>query len=790
MTYSSDTGKKGILIDGASQSISIFKVRVEDTPWGIFTADTHQYYIQILDCILYHNKRSIFPMLDWYITIKSTKVYHSFGWSGIDFNSGNVHAVVENCYFYDCDVGSVKIYSGSGNVTVKNCVIERSSRYGGIYIFGSDNKGPSKVLNCIIKNGYKGSNGILINGIYGNKGTIIKNNIIYNNEGCGIKTEDERYNYLETWYIESNVIYGNGEGGICNPALENKNITVKNNIIANNNGYGLTNSISSSKIISSYNNIYNNSLGRYNGTVTNKTGDISVNPLFADLDNGDFHLKSQYGRWNGSGWVNDEVTSECIDAGDPEDDYSNEFDYPHGKINLGAYGNTGEASLGSYLAAGTLSGKVTDKDTGSGIEGAVVSTNGYSDTTDDSGNYLMTLPIGNYTVTASKTGYYPNSTTAQILENQTTNVDFQLTKDTTPIIIDVRNATPMATTVWILWNVSIQANNTVEYANNSDLNNSLFSSWDSNTSTPKIKLWSLQPNTTYYYRVYSYNPDNSSIYSNSSIYNFTTQECVSYKFVNATDASITGIDHPIQEALDMICLDGGTIELNNGTFNISTPIRIRESNTTLTGQEMDKTIINQITEQESAILIGKFDDIGARNQWLYENNIKLSALLNWFKDHPEEIIQNVRVQKMTVNTKDAPGSWAGFGGISAVEAINLCISEIKGTANPQSQSRNDDGKGISVGHSIDVTVKDCILSGYGYALGAFLSCHRVKVINNTISNIKGWNSIEYNGVWPLRADWKPEDGYTPGDFDSKHPGSLVKGNKIFNGGQCIYVYSS
>ncbi|RLE40399.1 hypothetical protein DRJ16_07190, partial [Candidatus Woesearchaeota archaeon] len=204
---------------------------------------------------------------------------------------------------------------------------------------------------------------------------------------------------------------------------------------------------------------------------------------------------------------------------------------------------------------------------------------------------------------------------------------------------------------------------------------------------------------------------------------------------------------------------------------------------------MDKTIINQVTEQEDAIVIGKFDDVWARERWLGENLIKLSALLEWIKDHPEEIIQNVRVQKMTVNTKDAPGPWDSFFGIGATEAINLCISEIKGTANPQSQSRNDDSMGTRIGHSIDVTVKDCILSGYGQ-MGFFGACHRVKVIYNTISNIKAWNSIEFNGVWPLRADWKPEDGYTPGDFDSIHPGSLVKGNKIFNGGKCIHIYSS
>ena len=61
----------------------------------------------------------------------------------------------------------------------------------------------------------------------------------------------------------------------------------------------------------------------------------------------DAHLKSKAGRWNGSRWTKDKVNSPCIDAGDPASDYSRE---PDGKaINLGAYGNTPEASRISML---------------------------------------------------------------------------------------------------------------------------------------------------------------------------------------------------------------------------------------------------------------------------------------------------------------------------------------------------------------------------------------------------------------------------------------------------------
>lgn len=58
-------------------------------------------------------------------------------------------------------------------------------------------------------------------------------------------------------------------------------------------------------------------------------GNICGDPEFVDAVNGDYHLDS---------------TSPAIDAGDPLDDYSNE-PMPNGSvINMGAYGNTLEAT--------------------------------------------------------------------------------------------------------------------------------------------------------------------------------------------------------------------------------------------------------------------------------------------------------------------------------------------------------------------------------------------------------------------------------------------------------------
>jgi parallel beta-helix repeat protein/predicted outer membrane repeat protein len=79
-------------------------------------------------------------------------------------------------------------------------------------------------------------------------------------------------------------------------------------------------------------------------------GNIDIDPLFADPDNGDYHLKSQAGRWepNDGRWTMDNVTSPCIDAGDPGMPVGLERLPNSGRINMGAYGGTPEASLSSW----------------------------------------------------------------------------------------------------------------------------------------------------------------------------------------------------------------------------------------------------------------------------------------------------------------------------------------------------------------------------------------------------------------------------------------------------------
>jgi hypothetical protein len=92
-------------------------------------------------------------------------------------------------------------------------------------------------------------------------------------------------------------------------------------------------------------------------------GNIHQDPCFADPGywdpngtpeypyddfwiDGDYHLKSQGGGWDAKSqsWVKDDVTSPCIDAGDPTSPIGHEPFPNGGRTNMGAYGGTAQAS--------------------------------------------------------------------------------------------------------------------------------------------------------------------------------------------------------------------------------------------------------------------------------------------------------------------------------------------------------------------------------------------------------------------------------------------------------------
>jgi hypothetical protein len=166
-------------------------------------------------------------------------------------------------------------------------------------------------------------------------------------------------------YIYNNTIVGNiaeETGG----ALSQCPGYISNNIIAYNSAKSFG-GISGMGSNSSYNAFWNEG-GNFGNGAARGPGDIVDEPLFVSngywddngtpnesddiwIDGEDYHVKSEAGRWSDvdKSWVNDNVTSPCIDAGgepnDPNSDWTGEL-WPHGKrINMGAYGGTDEASM-------------------------------------------------------------------------------------------------------------------------------------------------------------------------------------------------------------------------------------------------------------------------------------------------------------------------------------------------------------------------------------------------------------------------------------------------------------
>jgi parallel beta-helix repeat protein len=149
--------------------------------------------------------------------------------------------------------------------------------------------------------------------------------------------------------LANNTISGNsgsGGGGVC---CSDSSAILKNNIIAlSTKGGGLycDDRWGVSKPVITYSNVWDNVGGNYVNwpNQTGKNGNISKNPLFVDAAGGNFHLQSTGGHWTAEGFVDDTVTSPCIGVGDPATPIGNQPTPNDGRVEMGAYGGTSEAS--------------------------------------------------------------------------------------------------------------------------------------------------------------------------------------------------------------------------------------------------------------------------------------------------------------------------------------------------------------------------------------------------------------------------------------------------------------
>jgi len=278
------------------------------------------------------------------------------------------------------------VNSGADDI-LKYCTIEHSKKPhtlgsgyldlfgGGIFCYSSFEAEPSFLVpssptieHCLIANNHALSGGGIMC-LEGSEAVITNNRIIDNSayiEGGAISV------YYSSPTIANNVIAHNSaldSGGIINwlgePSIINNTIvhnrpnglylgptlwwipSVLNNIIRQNEIY-----IDWLVIPEDYDINFNDIQGGIEiegyGEEEAYVGEsnIDVDPLFADAENRDYHLKSEAGRWDPGSqtWVIDDITSPCIDRGDPKTPISLEPSPNGGTINMGAYGGTVEAS--------------------------------------------------------------------------------------------------------------------------------------------------------------------------------------------------------------------------------------------------------------------------------------------------------------------------------------------------------------------------------------------------------------------------------------------------------------
>lgn len=286
----------------------------------------------------------------------SNSTYTDCTFSGNSANSGggiynyNSSPTLINCTFVEnaaLDGGGINNFNNC-NPTLTECTFSGNIAEdygGGLY----DNDSNSKLTNCA----FIGNSAIKGGGMYINW----NNNPILTN--CTFAQ-----NYTE-----------NGNAFACESfhmVIAPSNVELINCILWDDgneiwNMDGSTIIIAYSDIRGGQNNVYD----PYE-KITWGIGNIYADPLFADPGywadandpnivaepnnpnaiwiEGDYHLKSQAGRWepNSQSWVQDDVTSPCIDAGDPNSPIGHE-PFPNGGIiNMGAYGGTAEASK-SYI---------------------------------------------------------------------------------------------------------------------------------------------------------------------------------------------------------------------------------------------------------------------------------------------------------------------------------------------------------------------------------------------------------------------------------------------------------
>jgi predicted outer membrane repeat protein len=279
--------------------------------------------------------------------------------------------LLTNCTFTKNSVGpttSSIAYGGAvfnldkSSPTLIDCTFTNNyAQYFGGAIYNEDNCNPV-IIKCNITANSAQHGGGVYN--YNNCNPIIQNSILDKNTaqyGGAIKNSEAQVTLINCTLTENHADMGGGIWNAWNGASELLSCILWNNsdqygtsqTAQINSSPSIPNMLSTSQPVTSVNYCCIQGLTGSLGGV----GNISDDPLFYNPDSNDYHLKSNGWRWSVTqqSWTHDDVTSPCIDAGNPgsplfdeplsiDGDISNRWGQ-NVRINMGAYGGTSEASI-------------------------------------------------------------------------------------------------------------------------------------------------------------------------------------------------------------------------------------------------------------------------------------------------------------------------------------------------------------------------------------------------------------------------------------------------------------
>ncbi|MHC4425884.1 MAG: right-handed parallel beta-helix repeat-containing protein, partial [Planctomycetota bacterium] len=297
----------------------------------------------IINCTVTEN--SPFGVASMYGEVIGCTISHNKG-VGLDC-SWFIRPTVRNCIISHNSEGGVECFDSGGYLF--NCIISgnRSSESGGgIRAVGEINS--LVIENCVIVgNTTEGRGGAIICGTELGGGPLISSTIIAHNRNTAV-AESGGYGGSNGDPRIQNCLFYDNTGGDFYDYDTDTMATGASQI----NAFDLASAnIDGDPCFAS------SGYWDPNGTIEDANDDFWVD--------GGYHLKSQAGRWdpNSESWVQDDVTSPCIDAGNPDSPIGHE-PFPNGGIiNIGACGGSSQASKSYFggpvcetIVAGDING--------------------------------------------------------------------------------------------------------------------------------------------------------------------------------------------------------------------------------------------------------------------------------------------------------------------------------------------------------------------------------------------------------------------------------------------------